>query len=221
VSLFYKTTHDLPRVVPLIKCHSVILPKCSLEIPLSLQELSEKAIKRFDIGDLVGVLQLYQDIDGKHQHYYVGCVVRVTSLKIDMEMGLFYVGVTGLCRFRLAKGAVVGRLGDYIPVDYKDYAADLYDTSPMFGLDMLQTPLFERLMSICDIFSVSEQFKISGAVSYDHMINGLTMAMPLKSCEKQMILEARNTVEKETLLNFMLMDQVVIDGEVFQPRTSH
>jgi Lon protease-like protein len=212
MSLYFKTVHDLPRVVPVVMSHDVVMPRCSLDIALDLKNLSERAIKRLDIGSLVGCIQVYHDLYGKRKTYRVGCLARVTGLGLDIEGGILLLSVKGMCRFELSEGAILGTSGDFIPVNYKPYASDLYDTSPMFSIESMQTPLFEKLMMVCNAFNVAAQFKISGSVSYDHMLNGLTMAMPLRSSEKQMVMEASTLADKEKVLDFLLSDhQIMLD----------
>ena len=195
------TPADLPAVLPVFPLPGVVLfPRARL--PLHIFEprylaLLEDCLKT--PGRLIGMIQPRDEAPAETPRLAaVGCAGRLTSFS-ETEDGRYMVTLTGVCRFRLG-GEVTG-FPPYrrFQIDWAPYLADMEkaESDPGFDkagfLDLLSRYLRARQLGT-DWAGLKE-------ADTEHMVNALSMLLPLTAKDKQALLEAPTlTVRRKTLM---------------------
>ena len=195
------TPADLPAVLPVFPLPGVVLfPRARL--PLHIFEprylaLLEDCLKT--PGRLIGMIQPRDEAPAETPRLAaVGCAGRLTSFS-ETEDGRYMVTLTGVCRFRL--GAEVAGFPPYrrFQIDWAPFLADMEkaESDPGFDkagfLDLLSRYLRARQLGT-DWAGLKE-------ADTEHMVNALSMLLPLTAKDKQALLEAPTlTVRRKTLM---------------------
>lgn len=207
--LFYQTTTDLPKELPLLLIKGVILlPQAQVSLPI-FDKLQFSMIKNvLKSGRLVGLIQpnlvpdYAETIDDIHL-YSTGSVGKIMDIveSEDSEDDHMIMVVNGVCRFNLLDkydsktGYPMG------VVSYDNFKPDLaYDTDLTIDRNRLLTalkPYFNNL-------DLTPNWDEINQISNQKLINALLMACPFDPKEKQALLESQTLTDQSELMTTLI-----------------
>lgn len=184
------TPADLPTVLPVFPLPGVVLfPRARL--PLHIFEprylaLLEDCLKT--PGRLIGMIQPRDETPAEVPRLAsVGCAGRLTSFS-ETEDGRYMVTLTGVCRFRL--GAEVAGFPPYrrFQIDWTPYLADMESAESDSGFD--KAGFLDLLSRYLRARNLGTDWTGLKEAETEHMVNALSMLLPLSAKDKQALLEA-------------------------------
>jgi Lon protease-like protein len=127
--------------------------------------------------------------------YTVGCVGHIERCEPQPD-GRYEIVLRGVCRFRIKQELPVRRGYRRVEVDYGEFLSD--PAEPEAFLDPQR--LLAGVRSFGKAHGLEFDLDLLAALPGIALLNGLAVALPFRPEEKQALLEARNPVERETLL---------------------
>ncbi len=150
--------------------------------------------------------------------YPIGCVGRIERSEQQAD-GRYVIVLRGVSRFRIVRELPLHRGYRRVEADYSEFPGDVRE--PASVLD--PSRLLQALRTFADTHSLEFDFDLLGALPGVILLNGLAAALPFQPAEKQALLEAPGTLEREErLLTLMGMglDTMSAD-EYYSPPTVH
>jgi uncharacterized protein len=201
-------TSDLPEILPIFPLSgALLLPRARL--PLHIFEprylaLLEDCLKTR--SRLIGMIQPRDTPEGQESRLSaIGCAGRLTSFS-ETEDGRYMVTLTGISRFRLLDEVQGFQPYRRFHIDWSPFQRDLgsEETDPIFNRAAFLA-LLARFFQARQLGTDWSGLKEAGT---EHMINALSMLLPLAPEDKQALLEAPTLVTRRetlvTLLEFAL-----------------
>ena len=186
----YRDVHELPAelpVFPLAGC--LLLPRS--ELPLNIFEPRYLALLDTALAGnrLLGMIQPAPDSSGMTapQVCAVGCVGRITRFA-ETGDGRYFVGLDGVCRFRVGAEKSTELLFRTFAVDYTEFASDLDPRANTAPPD--RGAVLEALRSYADRNSIGVDWDAVSKAPDEALVNALSMMSPFGVKEKQALLEA-------------------------------
>lgn len=199
---------ELPEVLPVFPLSgALLLPRARL--PLHIFEprylaLLEDVLKTR--SRLIGMIQPRDTPEGRDpQLSAIGCAGRLTSFS-ETEDGRYMVTLSGISRFRLLDEVAGFQPYRRFHINWAPFHRDLVgeESDPGFDRDAFMA-LLARYFQARQLGTDWSGLKEAGT---EHMINALSMLLPLGSEDKQALLEAPSLVTRRetlvTLLEFAL-----------------
>ena len=194
-------TAELPEVLPVFPLTgALLLPRARL--PLHIFEprylaLLEDVLKTR--SRLIGMIQPRDTPEGRDpQLCAIGCAGRLTSFS-ETEDGRYMVTLTGISRFRLLDEVTGFQPYRRFHINWAPFHRDLVGEESDAGFDRdAFMALLARYFQARQLGTDWSGLKEAGT---EHMINALSMLLPLGSEDKQALLEAPSLVtRRETLV---------------------
>lgn len=211
---------ELPEVLPIFPLSgALLLPRARL--PLHIFEprylaLLEDCLKTR--SRLIGMVQPRETPDGHDPKLSaIGCAGRLTSFS-ETEDGRYMVTLSGVSRFRLLDEVTGFQPYRRFQINWSPFQRDLAgeETDAGFDRDGFMA-LLARYFQARQLGTDWSGLKEAGT---EHMINALSMLLPLGSEDKQALLEAPSLVTRRetlvTLLEFSLRASGSGSNEVMQ-----
>lgn len=192
------TFDRLPEDLPIFPLSGVLLLPHG-QLPLNIFE--DRLLKMVDdalSGDrLIGMIQP----KAGNGVYEIGCAGRIINFS-EAEGGRYLITLTGICRFKTGPDIAHDKPYRRIKPDWSAFSADMEPQGGTLAIDrnrlnrLLKSYFRQQEMS-CD------WDKVDIAADVD-LLTALAMICPLKSSEKQALLEAPDVVQRTELFMTML-----------------
>jgi Lon protease-like protein len=150
--------------------------------------------------------------------YGVGCAGRIERCEPQAD-GRYVILLRGVSRFRVRDELPLQRGYRRVAAEYGEFAPDLGEAAANLDPAAL-LPALERFSRA---HQLTFDFDVLGALPGISLLNGLAVALPFRPEEKQALLEAPSTAEREALL-LALMEMGIEPGSSeghYAPPTLH
>ena len=207
---FNKT--DLPHELPVFPLsNAIFFPKTLL--PLNIFEPRYKQMTEHAVdGDkLIGMVQSNQKTDGKGKAevYNVGCVGYI-EFHSKTPDGRYLINLKGISRFKIKEEINTNNLYRKFSVDYNDFSSD-FDEQKTSEINTME--LIKKTKKLFEQYQLSTDWKIVEKVETEQLINSLSMICPFTISEKQRLLETKNLIDRNEILNKIINFYVLGNNE--------
>tara|TARA_B100000963_G_scaffold346074_1_gene350885 strand:- start:4022 stop:4675 length:654 start_codon:yes stop_codon:yes gene_type:complete len=191
---------DLPTELPIFPLsNAIFFPKTLL--PLNIFEPRYKQMTEHAVegNKLIGMVQSNQNIDndGKPEVYDVGCVGYIEYHSSTPD-GRYLINLKGISRFKIKKEVNTNNLYRKFLVDYNDFSSDFKD-QPTNKINTIE--LIDKTKKLFEQYQLSTNWKLVEKVEPEQLINSLSMICPFTISEKQRLLETKNIIDRNEVLN--------------------
>ena len=163
-------------------------------------------------GDkLIGMVQSNQNTNrkGDTEVYSVGCVGYI-EFHSKTPDGRYLINLKGISRFKIKKEINTDNLYRKFSVDYNDYSSDFSEQKTK-GINTIE--LIKKTKKLFEQYQLSTDWKIVERVEPEQLINSLSMICPFTISEKQRLLETRDIVDRNEVLNKIINFYVLGNNE--------
>ena len=207
---FNKT--DLPHELPVFPLsNAIFFPKTLL--PLNIFEPRYKQMTEHAVdGDkLIGMVQSNQKTDekGNAEVYNVGCVGYI-EFHSKTPDGRYLINLKGISRFKIKQEINTNNLYRKFSVDYNDFSSD-FDEQKTNEINTME--LIKKTKKLFEQYQLSTDWKIVEKVETEQLINSLSMICPFTISEKQRLLETKNLIDRNEILNKIINFYVLSNNE--------
>ena len=207
---FNKT--DLPHELPVFPLsNAIFFPKTLL--PLNIFEPRYKQMTEHAVvgNKLIGMVQSNQKIDekGKAEVYNIGCVGYI-EFHSKTPDGRYLINLQGISRFKIKEEINTNNLYRKFSVDYNDFSSD-FDEQKTSGINTIA--LIEKTKKLFEQYLLSTDGKVVEKVETEQLINSLSMICPFTISEKQRLLETKDLIDRNEILNKIINFYVLGSNE--------
>ena len=207
---FNKT--DLPHELPVFPLsNAIFFPKTLL--PLNIFEPRYKQMTEHAVvgNKLIGMVQSNQKIDEKGiaEVYNIGCVGYI-EFHSKTPDGRYLINLQGISRFKIKEEINTNNLYRKFSVDYNDFSSD-FDEQKTSGINTIA--LIEKTKKLFEQYQLSTDWKVVEKVETEQLINSLSMICPFTISEKQRILETKDLIGRNEILNKIINFYVLGSNE--------
>jgi len=207
---FNKT--DLPHELPVFPLsNAIFFPKTLL--PLNIFEPRYKQMTEHAVvgNKLIGMVQSNQKIDekGKAEVYNIGCVGYI-EFHSKTPDGRYLINLQGISRFKIKEEINTNNLYRKFSVDYNDFSSD-FDEQKTSGINTIA--LIEKTKKLFEQYQLSTDWKVVEKVETEQLINSLSMICPFTISEKQRLLETKDLIDRNEILNKIINFYVLGSNE--------
>ena len=199
---------NLPNKIPVFPLSNfIIFPKTS--VPLNIFEpryiqMVDDAVK----GDrIIGMVQPKKNDSSIPALYKIGCAGKISSFN-ETEDGRYLIVLNGLSRFKIEKEIDTAKKYRECNINFNEYSNDLINEKKSINFSDLEL-IFKNFKYLFDKMGYLINWKELEKESLDKTINGLSMAAPFSSEEKQILLETKNITERKIKLEEILKTYVL------------
>ena len=163
-------------------------------------------------GDkLIGMVQSNQKTDekGKAEVYNVGCVGYI-EFHSKTPDGRYLINLKGISRFKIKEEINTNNLYRKFSVDYNDFSSD-FDEQKTNKINTME--LIKKTKKLFEQYQLSTDWKIVEKVETEQLINSLSMICPFTISEKQRLLETKNLIDRNDILNKIINFYVLGNNE--------
>ncbi|MES1243025.1 MAG: LON peptidase substrate-binding domain-containing protein [Acidobacteriota bacterium] len=150
--------------------------------------------------------------------YPIGCVGKIERSEKQLD-GRYLIVLRGISRFRIVRELPMWRGYRQVEADYTDFPGDESEPSSLLN----PARLLHALRTFSEKHGLEFDFDLLGSLPGVILLNGLAAALPFRPAEKQALLEAPGTLEREELLLTLMgmgLDTLSTD-EYYSPPTVH
>ena len=207
---FNKT--DLPHELPVFPLsNAIFFPKTLL--PLNIFEPRYKQMTEHAVNGnkLIGMVQANQKTDekGKAEVYNVGCVGYI-EFHSKTPDGRYLINLQGISRFKIKREVNTNNLYRKFSVDYNDFSSD-FEEQKTNEINTIE--LIKKTKKLFEQYQLSTDWKIVEKVETEQLINSLSMICPFTISEKQRLLETKDLVDRNEILNKIINFYVLGNNE--------
>ena len=207
---FNKT--DLPHELPVFPLsNAIFFPKTLL--PLNIFEPRYKQMTEHAVvgNKLIGMVQSNQKVDkkGKAEVYNIGCVGYI-EFHSKTPDGRYLINLKGISRFKIKEEINTNNLYRKFSVDYSDFSSD-FDEQKTSGINTIA--LIEKTKKLFEQYQLSTDWKVVEKVETEQLINSLSMICPFTISEKQRLLETKDLIDRNEILNKIINFYVLGSNE--------
>ena len=207
---FNKT--DLPHELPVFPLsNAIFFPKTLL--PLNIFEPRYKQMTEHAVNGnkLIGMVQSNQKTDekGKAEVYNVGCVGYI-EFHSKTPDGRYLINLKGISRFKIKEEINTNNLYRKFSVDYNDFSSD-FDEQKTGEINTIE--LIKKTKKLFEQYQLSTDWKIVEKVETEQLINSLSMICPFTISEKQRLLETKDLIDRNEILNKIINFYVLGNNE--------
>lgn len=207
---FNKT--DLPHELPIFPLsNAIFFPKTLL--PLNIFEPRYKQMTEHAVvgNKLIGMVQSNQKVDkkGKAEVYNIGCVGYI-EFHSKTPDGRYLINLKGISRFKIKEEINTNNLYRKFYVDYNDFSSD-FDEQKTSGINTIE--LIEKTKKLFEQYQLSTDWKVVEKVETEQLINSLSMICPFTISEKQRLLETKDLIDRNEILNKIINFYVLGNNE--------
>ena len=207
---FNKT--DLPHELPIFPLsNAIFFPKTLL--PLNIFEPRYKQMTEHAVvgNKLIGMVQSNQKVDkkGKAEVYNIGCVGYI-EFHSKTPDGRYLINLKGISRFKIKEEINTNNLYRKFSVDYSDFSSD-FDEQKTSGINTIE--LIEKTKKLFEQYQLSTDWKVVEKVETEQLINSLSMICPFTISEKQRLLETKDLIDRNQILNKIINFYVLGNNE--------
>ena len=207
---FNKT--DLPSELPVFPLsNAIFFPKTLLPLNIFEPRYKQMTEHAVDGNKLIGMIQSNQNIDGKGkvEVYNIGCVGYI-DFHSSTPDGRYLINLKGISRFKIKEEITTNNLYRKFLVDYNDFSSD-FDDQKIEGINTIE--LIKKTKKLFEQYQLSTDWKVVEKVEPEQLINSLSMICPFTISEKQKLLETKDIVHRNEVLNKIINFYVLGNSE--------
>ena len=204
--------NDLPNELPIFPLsNAIFFPKTLLPLNIFEPRYKQMTEHAVDGNKLIGMVQSNQNINhkGKPEVYNIGCVGYIEFYSSTPD-GRYLINLKGISRFKIKEEISTESLYRKFLVDYKDFASDFNDTK-IKNIDTIG--LIDKTKKLFEQYQLSTDWKIVEKVEPEQLINSLSMICPFTISEKQRLLETKDIIDRNEVLNKIINFYVLGNSE--------
>ena len=204
--------NDLPNELPVFPLsNAIFFPKTLLPLNIFEPRYKQMTEHAVDGNKLIGMVQSNQNINhkGKPEVYNIGCVGYI-EFHSSTPDGRYLINLKGISRFKIKEEISTESLYRKFLVDYKDFASDFNDTK-IKNIDTIG--LIDKTKKLFEQYQLSTDWKIVEKVEPEQLINSLSMICPFTISEKQRLLETKDIIDRNEVLNKIINFYVLGNSE--------
>jgi len=200
---------NLPNKIPIFPLSNfIIFPKTS--VPLNIFE--PRYIQMIDDvmkGEkIIGMVQTKKKNSDIPTLYDIGCAGKISNFE-KTEDGRYLIIIIGISRFKIEKEIITKKKYREFNINFNKYSNDLIEERKSINFSDIEL-IFKNFKNLFDKMGYIINWKELEKESLEKTINGLSMAAPFSSEEKQILLETTNIIERkkklEEILNTYVLD---------------
>ena len=207
---FNKT--DLPHELPVFPLsNAIFFPKTLLPLNIFEPRYKQMTEHAVDGNKLIGMVQSNQKVNekGKAEVYNIGCVGYI-EFHSKTPDGRYLINLKGISRFKIKEEINTNNLYRKFSVDYNDFLSD-FDEQKTAGINTIE--LIKKTKKLFEQYQLSTDWKVVEKVETEQLINSLSMICPFTISEKQRLLETKNLVDRNEILNKIINFYVLGNNE--------
>ena len=207
---FNKT--DLPHELPVFPLsNAIFFPKTLLPLNIFEPRYKQMTEHAVDGNKLIGMVQSNQKVDekGKAEVYNIGCVGYI-EFHSKTPDGRYLINLKGISRFKIKEEINTNNLYRKFSVDYNDFSSD-FDEQKTGEINTIE--LIEKTKKLFEQYQLSTDWKMVEKVETEQLINSLSMICPFTISEKQRLLETKNLIDRNEILNKIINFYVLGNNE--------
>ena len=207
---FNKT--DLPHELPVFPLsNAIFFPKTLLPLNIFEPRYKQMTEHAVDGNKLIGMVQSNQKVDekGKAEVYNIGCVGYI-EFHSKTPDGRYLINLKGISRFKIKEEINTNNLYRKFSVDYNDFSSD-FDEQKTNEINTIE--LIKKTKKLFEQYQLSTDWKIVEKVETEQLINSLSMICPFTISEKQRLLETKNLIDRNEILNKIINFYVLGNNE--------
>ena len=120
------------------------------------------------------------------------------------------INLKGISRFKIKEEINTNNLYRKFSVDYNDFSSD-FDEQKTGGINTIE--LIEKTKKLFEQYQLSTDWKVVEKVETEQLINSLSMICPFTISEKQRLLETKNLIDRNEILNKIINFYVLGNNE--------
>ena len=211
--IFRTAAGELPDTIPIIPLSGVLLlPRGRLPLNVFEPRYIELVADALAGDRIVGMVQpLVADAEEREaapEIYATGCAGRITAFE-EIDDGRFEIVLTGLSRFDIEEEPASRRSYRFVTVRWHRFQGDLRKSA---ACDIGRARLAEGLRCFLEPRRLDADWDAVDGLEDEEFVTWLAMLYPLRSSEKQALLESPDLTERARLLR-ALMDMAVHEGD--------
>ena len=195
---FNKT--DLPHELPVFPLsNAIFFPKTLLPLNIFEPRYKQMTEHAVDGNKLIGMVQSNQKVNekGKAEVYNIGCVGYI-EFHSKTPDGRYLINLKGISRFKIKEEINTNNLYRKFSVDYNDFLSD-FDEQKTAGINTIE--LIKKTKKLFEQYQLSTDWKVVEKVETEQLINSLSMICPFTISEKQRLLETKDLMDRNEILN--------------------
>ena len=201
---------NLPNKIPIFPLSNfIIFPKTS--VPLNIFE--PRYIQMIDDvmkGEkIIGMVQTKKKNSDIPTLYDIGCAGKISNFE-KTEDGRYLIIIIGISRFKIEKEIITKKKYREFNINFNKYSNDLIEERKSINFSDIEL-IFKNFKNLFDKMGYIINWKELEKESLEKTINGLSMAAPFSSEEKQILLETTNIIERKKKLEEILNTYVLDD----------
>jgi len=207
---FNKT--DLPLELPVFPLsNAIFFPKTLLPLNIFEPRYKQMTEHAVDGNKLIGMIQSNQNIDqkGRAEVYNIGCVGYIDFHSTTPD-GRYLINLKGISRFKIKEEIITNNLYRRFLVDYNEFSSD-FDEQKTEGINTIE--LIKKTKKLFEQYQLSTDWKIVEKVEPEQLINSLSMICPFTISEKQKLLETKDIIHRNEVLNKIINFYVLGNSE--------
>ena len=207
---FNKT--DLPLELPVFPLsNAIFFPKTLLPLNIFEPRYKQMTEHAVDGNKLIGMIQSNQNIDqkGRAEVYNIGCVGYIDFHSTTPD-GRYLINLKGISRFKIKEEIITNNLYRRFLVDYNEFSSD-FDEQKTEGINTIE--LIKKTKKLFEQYQLSTDWKIVEKVEPEQLINSLSMICPFTISEKQRLLETKDIIDRNEVLNKIINFYVLGNNE--------
>jgi uncharacterized protein len=220
---------EIPAIIPVFPLTgSLLLPGNLLPLNIFEPRYRNMVADALAGGNHIGMIQplvprqdnwVEEAESASHPDLYaIGCVGRIERSEQQPD-GRYVIVLRGISRFRIARELPMWRGYRQVEADYSEFPGDELEPASLLN----PARLLRALRTFSEIHGLEFDFDLLGSLPGVILLNGLAAALPFRPAEKQALLEAPGTLEREELLLTLMgmgLDTQSAD-EYYSPPTVH
>ena len=201
---------NLPNKIPIFPLSNfIIFPKTS--VPLNIFE--PRYIQMIDDvmkGEkIIGMAQPKKKNSDIPTLYDIGCAGKISNFE-KTEDGRYLIIIIGISRFKIEKEIITKKKYREFNINFNKYSNDLIEERKSINFSDIEL-IFKNFKNLFDKMGYIINWKELEKESLNKTINGLSMAAPFSSEEKQILLESVNIIERKNKLKEILNTYILDD----------
>jgi len=210
---------DFPNEIAIFPLsNAIFFPNTVL--PLNIFEPRYKKMTEDALANnkLIGMVQTKNyNNTVKPEVFNVGCLGKIEAHSKTVD-GRYLINLTGLIRFKILNEIETNLPYRKFNVSYEDYFDDLEKIKFSDKINIID--LIDKTRKFFKVHQLSTDWKVVEKVDPDQLINSLSMICPFSVSEKQTLLEARNLIERNNLIN-QIINFYILGNNNQQDRKIH
>ena len=196
---------DLPKIIPIFPLSNFIFfPNSSIPLNIFEKRYIQMVDESMKKDRVIGMIQPKKTFTGEIPNLYsVGSLGKITNFK-ETKDGRYLITLDGISRFRISNEVENSKLYRECEVKYEEFKSDLLVNNKKDennNLDKIFNDLkllFQKQGYMIDWENLKNQ-------SFDKTINTISMASPFSLEEKQVLLEANDSLNRKEKLEQILV----------------